>query len=50
MFGQSFDMFGEGYMLDSRTSKFHENLVVVSRVGFDGDISARFGVEEEDAP
>jgi hypothetical protein len=43
-------MFGEAYRGSSRTSKFHENLVVESREESDRDISALFIVEEEDVP
>ena len=42
-------LFGEGYRCNPRNPKFHENLVVASRVESDGDISALFLVDEEDA-
>ena len=35
--------------MKSADPKFHENLVVASRVESDGEISALFRVEEEDA-
>jgi hypothetical protein len=51
MFPQSLHvLFCEGYRCISRTSKFHENLVVASRVESDRDIYALFIFEEEDVP